>query len=641
VAAVDVPGINGVSGRRAEAPAGISLLEAGLVSASVFSILEMLRRRQSQRRPFGRRIRLPSGPDVQTELALRGGRRPEVADRIQRAVHSLYATTTASGEPLPAILGAVADGDAVEMLLATPTLPPSPWESAAGGFAWRVRDENLREAVPPFSEPLPALAPLGKAVGTGADVIVNLEAAGVIGVTGDPQRASGIIRAIAASLSGLPWAEAISLVLAGFGDELHAAPQARVIPAVGAVLAELRSTVAVMDEMLTRHGCATIWDARIQGLAGDGWPPTVVLCAEPPPDADLAELVSLAALRRGVVAVVPAAIGREQGWTLNADLVPMTVGPLRVAVEPTTLRGTELAAVGRVLDAAEDEAGATLDEPPYDRIELRSDWPEPPEGAASVSGHKVRQPAVLIRVLGSVELDGATNFSRAKSRELAVYLAMHPNGVGESELDEALWPSELGRVVPPSTRDSTVSVARTALGGPARLLPAQGQGREKRYQLAAEVGSDFDLFCRLHRHGRAVMSIDSLRAALGLVRGRPFEGVLSGRNYTWVHTEGHARHIEAEVGDAADMAATLLLEAGQPLEARWAARQGLAADPLCERLWIRLMQAADDLGESQEIERLMDELDIAFELGGDFSGLHPNTLAAYDRYRRGIRPRRS
>jgi len=53
------------------------------------------------------------------------------------------------------------------------------------------------------------------------------------------------------------------------------------------------------------------------------------------------------------------------------------------------------------------------------------------------------------------------------------------------------------------------------------------------------------------------------------------------------------------------------------------------------------MQAADDLGESQEIERLMDELDIALELGGDFSGLHPNTLAAYDRFRRGNRPRRS
>jgi DNA-binding SARP family transcriptional activator len=316
----------------------------------------------------------------------------------------------------------------------------------------------------------------------------------------------------------------------------------------------------------------------------------------------------------------------------------MPVDPLRLAVEPTVMAAGDLTAVGRLFTLASDEAGVTVDDPPYDRLQLSA---ERPEGAAAPTAAPDPEPAppVLVRVLGSVEIDGAVEFKRAKSRELAVYLAMHPHGVGEAELDEALWPSELGRVVPPSTRDSTVSVARTALGGPGRLLPAQGQGREKRYQVSADVGSDFGLFCRLHRHGRSNESVESLRAALELVRGRPFEGVLSGRTYTWVHTEGHARHIESEVGDAADLAARLFLERGLPLEARWAARQGLAADPLCERLWIRLMEAADVLGESQEIERLMDELDTVLELGGDFSGLHPNTLAAYDRYRRGNRPR--
>jgi two-component SAPR family response regulator len=245
---------------------------------------------------------------------------------------------------------------------------------------------------------------------------------------------------------------------------------------------------------------------------------------------------------------------------------------------------------------------------------------------------------VLVRVLGTVEVDGAGEFKRAKSRELVAYLAMHPNGVGEAELDEALWPSDVGRVVSPSTRDSTVSVARGALGGPSRLLPSQGQGREKRYQLSPEVGSDWALFCALHRHARATRTVGPLRTALNLVRGRPFEGVLSGRTYTWVHTEGHARHIESEVGDAADLAATLFLERVEPLDARWAARRGLAADPLCERLWVRLMEAADQLGERHEVDRLMDELDTVLELGGDFSSLHPNTLAAYDRCRPGRRP---
>jgi hypothetical protein len=46
------------------------------------------------------------------------------------------------------------------------------------------------------------------------------------------------------------------------------------------------------------------------------------------------------------------------------------------------------------------------------------------------------------------------------------------------------------------------------------------------------------------------------------------------------------------------------------------------------------MQVADALGESLEIERIMDEMDVVLELGGDFSGLHPNTLRVYDRLSR-------
>jgi hypothetical protein len=46
------------------------------------------------------------------------------------------------------------------------------------------------------------------------------------------------------------------------------------------------------------------------------------------------------------------------------------------------------------------------------------------------------------------------------------------------------------------------------------------------------------------------------------------------------------------------------------------------------------MEAADLLGESQQIERLMDEMDVVLELEGDFTGLHPHTLAAYDRLSR-------
>jgi hypothetical protein len=46
------------------------------------------------------------------------------------------------------------------------------------------------------------------------------------------------------------------------------------------------------------------------------------------------------------------------------------------------------------------------------------------------------------------------------------------------------------------------------------------------------------------------------------------------------------------------------------------------------------MEVADALGDSQEVERIMDELDKVLELDGDFSCLHPQTLAAYQRLSR-------
>jgi DNA-binding SARP family transcriptional activator len=321
----------------------------------------------------------------------------------------------------------------------------------------------------------------------------------------------------------------------------------------------------------------------------------------------------------------------------------MAIHPLRLAIEPTVLTEVELAGVSQLYEIAQDDRGSTADQAPYDRIELSAERSLSERLARLDTGSSSNgdaapelpsRPPVLIGVLGTVEIDGGGEFKRAKSRELAVYLALHPGGVGEAELDEAMWPSQTGRLVAASTRDSTVSVARTALGGPGRLLPAQLQGREKRYQVSPDVGTDWALFCQLHRWGRASGDPARLRQALDLVRGRPFEGVLAARTYGWVHTEGHARHMEAEVGDAADLAAELLLASGQPVEARWAARRGLLADPYVERLWVRLMEAADQLGDSQEIERIMDEMDTVLELGGDFSSLHPQTLAAYDRLSR-------
>ena len=229
------------------------------------------------------------------------------------------------------------------------------------------------------------------------------------------------------------------------------------------------------------------------------------------------------------------------------------------------------------------------------------------------------------------EFEGAGEFRRPRSSEIALYLAMHPRGVTGTQLDESIWPARPN--VPAATRDTAISAVRTALGGADRF-PHARQGPDKRYQLSDQVGTDWERFCTLHRDGRQRSDVGSLRAALELIRGRPFGDLDSGPGYEWLQLEGHIHHMEAEIADAADLAGRLFLDAGQPIDARWAASRGLLAAPYTERLWIHLMAAADALGEAQEVERILTEMDRRLGLDGDFDQLHPDTVAAYRRHSR-------
>lgn len=668
---VAVAADRGSSSRPVDAGA---LVEGSLLGAAIVSIIQVLRRRQAQHRPPGRRIRLPDSAATATELALGRGEGNGRVPMVERALAALMASLRQQDVTPPPILGVLVDDESVEVLLAHPAPPPSPWMAAAEGFRWRIEAPLLPVTRPEESAPLPGLASLGRVSAGRADALINLEAAGLVSVSGGPAEAGGLLCALATQMIGAPWARAVNLILVGLPPGLGASDNVRSVASLSEVTDELRATAAVMSATVEERGCGDVFTGRLRELAGDGWPPVIVLTTHRPKTDELTLLAELTTPGRGVAAVVVNA-GETAHWEIDAGARPCTVNPLRLAVEPTVLDARTMAAVEELIRVAEDTTGAGIDDPPYDRIELSVDrsatlpcapattaptstdpatTSRPPaersltarlaqlngrssNGPASQGAEPVPDldhPPILVRVLGSVEVDGAGEFKRAKSRELVIYLAMHPNGVGESELDEALWGSSGARVIASSTRDSTVSVARTAVGGAARLLPAQGQGREKRYQLGPEVQSDWAQFCALHRYGREHRSADALRQALGLVRGRPFEAVVSGRTYGWIHTEGHGRHIEAEVADAADLAAFLYLEAGDARSARWAARQGLKAEPYTERLWVRLMEAADAIGESQEIERIMDEMDVVLELEGDFTGLHPNTLAVYDRLSR-------
>jgi DNA-binding SARP family transcriptional activator len=227
---------------------------------------------------------------------------------------------------------------------------------------------------------------------------------------------------------------------------------------------------------------------------------------------------------------------------------------------------------------------------------------------------------VEVAVLGPIEIRGAAReFTRAWAKELVVYLAMHPGGVSNESWATALWPE---RVMAPSSLHSTASVARRSLGqapdGEDYLPRSHG-----RLALSNSVGTDWDRFVSLANSA----DIEQWRTALGLIRGRPFEGL---RSTDWPILEGIGPAIEAAVVDLSGRLAGAYLATGKPRDAQWAARKGLLVSPYDERLYRMLMRSADVDGNPAGVEAVMSELiQLVAEDIEPFDSIHPATIDLY------------
>jgi DNA-binding SARP family transcriptional activator len=233
------------------------------------------------------------------------------------------------------------------------------------------------------------------------------------------------------------------------------------------------------------------------------------------------------------------------------------------------------------------------------------------QGTAGSAGG--RRGEVVVRVLGPVDVVGAARpFDRAWTLDLVVYLAMHRRGASVDEWATALWPDCLPAA---PTRHSTVSAARRALGrsetGPDHLPHSRGVLR-----LGPTATSDWDQF-RALAEGPGTGPA-SWEAALGLVRGRPFDGL---RSYDWTVLEGLATLVEDAVVQLCLRLAGFHLEAGDGRAAELAARRGLLVSPFDERLYRSILHASDLQGNPAGIEAAMAQL-VHLVAGGRATAQH-------------------
>lgn len=243
-------------------------------------------------------------------------------------------------------------------------------------------------------------------------------------------------------------------------------------------------------------------------------------------------------------------------------------------------------------------------------------------------------PVVGISVLGRVEVrvDGMPlRLGRAKSEELLAYLAMHrrEGGADRDQLWEALWPDR-----PPSSAvlHTTVSVARRSVGGGGHWRPLVSDARGGRvYRLTGPIRLDWDDFERLtaEAYARGSAAVGMLERALRLVRGIPFTSAAAG-SYDWAH--GHRADMGDAIAVAAERLGELLLERGDVLGARRAARHGLRASPYDERLYRVLLRTAHAVDHVAGVEALM--LELTGALGVDLDGTDRRTRDLYRDLRR-------
>lgn len=613
-------------------PIGGSVLSAGVVN-----LLDRMRRVQQRYRNSGGYIRLPDSAHRPFEQRLRIGQGHEMmraADLVLRAIaHVSHEMERCS----PVVIGVKVQPESIALIvdrvdedLKLPSYfaVSSDQRSvslARSNLGLLEKDQRIRAVKSP--------APLLVSAGQGLEglVMVNLEALGILFVEGDPKGCDRIVRAFALELATSSWKDHFDLYLIGFGTEFERFGRVTSVTELGPFLHRLQRRRLKHEVLLGESGFSSFAQARHQDSSGR-WDPIVILCATTVEDQDVIELSELADPHLGVSLIARGSSDGEQHVlrlvgsekTLSVELLSSILFTQQVSTE-------ELSGVRSLLDAASDRTPALRSDEPYASISV----PIPSSGSDTPSAFQAFAPydsiesavvddevefEVEVSVLGPIEIRGAAReFTRAWAKELVVYLAMHPGGASSDAWATALWPD---RLMAPSSLHSTASVARRSLGQDRRGLDHLPRSHG-RLALANTVGTDWSRFVRQAESSNP----RSWRAALEMVRGRPFEGLRSG---DWPTLEGIGPAIEAAVVDLSCRLAESCLSSDDAQGATWAARKGLLVSPYDERLYRILMRAADVDGNPAGVESVMSEL---IKLVADdiepFDSVHPSTMALY------------
>ena len=599
-----------------DAPAPIRLEHAALLAAGVLALVGVRRRRRLRAAMPRHRVPEPSEDVAHTERTLRtidAGERVLRADVACRAAaRSLVGTGSQIGwvEISP-------DGD-LDLRLTAPAVLPLPW--AGEGQSWRlgaeVPIEILSEDARQVGQPCVALVQLG-VTAAGNELLVDLEACGVLAVAARSDQADEVVTAIATALASSLFAEVAHLVAVSLSEAalLHHRSAHRTGTADAAI--ELACTLVGTTAVNERSS----FELRSLRTGGEMWEPAVVLLGSGDDGADVCGAGALPAAGHGVAVVVadepgrvPTAparlVARADGWSLQAFGSSIELVPVGVSASDLEQINELLVDADRALE-------------PVDPVEAIQWAKKSGEAGAGVAGASVAGAAAepettspfeprphefVVGLIGAVEVHArsgeAGSFERSKTVELIAWLTTHRDRATRTGARTALWDLDV--------RDATfANVVSEARRGLARLVPTP-EGEEWVARTLTEqlpihdlVVSDADLVEERLAHARVQppsQAIETLRPAVELVRDMPFAGT----SYLWPDAEGITSNLVLLAITATAEFAAHALSLGDTDGVFWATGKGLRVLPGHEELIALRMQAharAGDLaGVRQEWE---------------------------------------
>jgi two-component SAPR family response regulator len=567
--------------RRSPAPIGIG--QATMLTAGVLALLAA--RRRIRLRAAQPRARVPEPPPemVATERQLRRVDAGEQLLRVDIAVRAAAASLV-DGAAQVVVVRVGAHGD-VELTLTAAATLPTPWmgEGASWSLPGAVPIELLAEPARSVGAPCVALTQIGVDP-DGRDVLVDLEAVGLLAIDAPADQADAVVRGIAATLASSLFAEVATLIGAGidesaFLDHRHAHHVAHVDDALELAATLLGTTSSA------RHSTFVL---RARHTGGEAWEPAVVLAGSDLAGEMTEDLVRTAACRRGGLAMVVAGGSPGAPWSLRFDDRRWTLEPLGIELKPVGLSDVELEEIHDVLEHAD---AALLSDEPLETTVDDLTW----------SGEEFSEPdwTLLVRLLGPVEVvdrDGnAAHFERSKTLELIAWLALHREHSTRVGARTALWELD----VRDATFANVVSEARRAM---ARLLPPPdgeewlGRTLTDLLPLHAAVLADVDLVrARLEwaRLQPPQLAVETLRPAVAMIRDMPFAGT----GYLWPDAEGITSNLVLLATGAATELAGHCLSMGDVGGVFWATGQGLKVLPGHEELIALRMRAHAKAGD--------------------------------------------